>query len=1107
MEKHLHARIDTLTQKIRRLERELAQGQQLEASLRASERHYRSIFRDSPIGLAEITGDGRFLEVNQSFCNIAGYSRAELLGHTDLDIIHPDDRQRYAQLREQLLAGERPSLACEKRYVRKSGAAVWVNMNLSMTPTGEGELHYLLVAAENISERKTLQESLGRIATNLAKAEVTPLSGKWTWDSETGSVTASDEIFDLFGLPPTMKPLPGEIFLNRIHPEDRPFVEATLRAAAAERKPYHLECRLILPDGAEKLISASGEVFNRNEIAGSRTQIGVVQDITLRRQAEQALRESEQRFRELFEKAVDGILIASPDGIYIDANQSACHLLGYRRNEIIGKTIGNMVRDDERDRFFREKAILTEDLEHVHVGEWELRHKSGAWLPFEIRARMMPDGRWMAIIRDISERKRTQHELERYAGEVQDLYDNAPCGYHSLDRNGTLVRINKTELAWLGYSKEELVGRKNVAELMTEKSRETFRKEFPVFLKTGRLHDIELEFVRKNGTVLPVMLSASAVVDEHGDVVQSRSTLFDMRELAEAQKKLRQAATVFAHTNDAIIIADGDGTIVAVNEAFTKITGYRAEEVIGKNPSLLKSERQDRDFYRNLWDSIEKNGNWKGEIWDRRKSGEVFPVWQNITAVKDDSGKITDYISIFSDITTIKQTQEKLTDLAYHDPLTGLPNRLLFNDRMEQALAHARRHQLRAALLLLDLDRFKLINDTLGHAAGDQLLQAIGARLKALLRGDDTIARLGGDEFAIILAQIDDAADAALLARKIGEAVAQPAHINGQALIISTSIGIGIYPDDAEDQETLAKCADAALYGAKDKGKNGYEFYTREMTQTASNLLAIDRGLRVAIEDKEFVLHYQPQIDLSNGRIVGVEALIRWDSPTRGFQSPIEFIHVAEETGLIDAIGDWVLDAACAQLRAWRLAGAPPVRMAINLSPRQIRNERFVDKVRRTLLACDPRDCAGIDLEITESALQTGAHTVAALKELKSFGINIVIDDFGTGYSCLNSLKHLPIDVLKIDRSFIHGIPGDADDKAIATTIIAMAHSLGMRVIAEGVETQEQLRFVTDQHCDEVQGFLFFQPMSAHECERALMAELRGPAIQATQAREQRPPL
>jgi EAL domain-containing protein (putative c-di-GMP-specific phosphodiesterase class I) len=326
-------------------------------------------------------------------------------------------------------------------------------------------------------------------------------------------------------------------------------------------------------------------------------------------------------------------------------------------------------------------------------------------------------------------------------------------------------------------------------------------------------------------------------------------------------------------------------------------------------------------------------------------------------------------------------------------------------------------------------------------------------------------------------------------------------------LIISTSIGIGIYPDDAEDQETLAKCADAALYGAKDKGKNGYEFYTREMTRTASNLLAIDRGLRVAIEDKEFVLHYQPQIDLSTGRIVGVEALIRWDSPARGFQSPIEFIHVAEETGLIDAIGDWVLDAACAQLRAWRLAGAPPVRMAINLSPRQIRNERFVDKVRRTLLACDPRDCAGLDLEITESALQTGAHTVAALKELKSFGINIVIDDFGTGYSCLNSLKHLPIDVLKIDRSFIHGIPDDADDKAIATTIIAMAHSLGMRVIAEGVETQEQLQFVTDQHCDEVQGYLFFQPLSAHECERALMAELRGPAMLATQAREQRPPL
>ena len=912
------------------------------------------------------------------------------------------------------------------------------------------------------------------------------LSGTWKWNGETGETTASEEVFQVFGLPPRSSPVPADLFLSRIVPEDRPLVEAALQAALSERKPYQIEYRLNLPDGSQRLVLASGEWYDGSEQGVARIVIGVVQDITLRRHAEQSLKESEQRFRQLFDNAVDGVFIGDLEGRYTDVNLSACRMLGYSRGELVGKYITDLVPEAERERFARTREYFLQNNEHVDIAEWVLIHKNGAYVPVEVSSRILPDGRWMAIVRDIGERKRTQKELEAYAAEVQDLYDNAPCGYHSLDKNGVLVRINKTELGWLGYTSEELLGKKKFFELLTESSRQTFHDYFPRFLATGRIRDIELEIVCKDGRILPVLISGSAIYDEQGNFLRSRTTLFDMTEMAAAQKELRRAAAVFSHTNDAIIITNADGTIVAVNEAFSAITGYSPDEVIGKNPRLLKSERQDDAFYRGLWSALEKTGSWKGEIWDRRKSGEVFPVWETITAVKDDSGRITDYISIFSDITTIKETEERLLKLAYHDVLTGLPNRLLFNDRITQALAHAKRHQLRIALLLLDLDRFKLINDTLGHSAGDQLLQIIGERLKRLVRDEDTVARLGGDEFAIVINQLDDTGDAALLARKVGEVVSRPARIAGQMLTVSTSIGIGIYPDDAEDHETLSKCADVAMYDAKERGKNTYAFYTREMTRAATDLLAIDHGLRAALGKDEFVLFYQPQIDLASRAIVGVEALIRWNHPKHGLLTPDAFIDVAEETGLIDAIGDWVFDAACAQIQAWKRAGLPPLRIAINLSARQIRKKRFMEDMRDKLLACQPFEGFGIDLEITETALQTDADTVHALRGLKSFGLKVVIDDFGTGYSCLNSLKQLPVDVLKIDRSFIHGIPADGDDRAIATAIIGMAHSLEMSVIAEGVETREQLQFVMDQRCDEVQGFLFFQPLSAPACEQVL---------------------
>lgn len=1087
MEHKLQARVDTLSNEVKRLKKKLARSRRTEYELRQTERNYRTIFDHTFVGLAQIDERGSFLNVNLPFCRLLGYGRDELLKETDSAITHADDIERDVRFRKQLVSGKIASVRYEKRYVRKGNGTVWVSVNLSAVPTEAGGEPSLLIVAENISERRALQESLHHIAFNLAKVDELLPVGSWKWNIKTGQITASDEALQLFSLKKNRRAIPISTLLERIHPDDRTMVERAMELVHRARRPFRVEYRLLLPDGSVRQVSANGQVYRRDPQGRPVLMIGMVQDVTLRRQAESALRDSELRFRTLFDHAADGIFIATQDGEYTDVNLSACRMLGYSREELIGARIFDQIPPEDTPRLAEARTYFLQNADNVQVAEWKLLRKDGSYLDTEISARILSDGRWMAIVRDISERKRTQAVLEKYAEEIRDLYDNAPCGYYSENRDGILVRINNTALEWLGYHREELAGSKMMADLLTPESRKIYQVQLEVFHASGRLRDVELEVVRKDGSILPVLLNASATVDDNGTYLVSRATLLDTTTLVEANRKLRQAAAAFEHTGDAIIVADGSGTILAVNKAFTDVTGYLPEEVIGKNPRLLKSERQDQEFYHKLWTSLETEGNWRGEMWDRKKSGEIFPVWQNISAVKDASGKVTEYISVFSDITTIKNTERHLLALAYHDALTGLPNRLLFNDRLGHAMEHAKRYRKRVGLLLLDLDRFKLINDTLGHAAGDQLLQTVASRLNESVRAEDTVARLGGDEFAVVVGNLDSIDDAALLAQKIVKAISEPLVIEGQSLTISASIGISIYPDDAEDKDSLAKTADIAMYGAKDSGRNSYAFYTPAMTDRATEVLRIDHGLRHAILHNELELYYQPQVRLDTGQIVGVEVLIRWNHPEKGLQGPERFIAVAEETRLIEALDEWVIDNTCRQIERWSEAGIPPVRVAINLSARQLKRPNFVDELRARFSACKATAAFGIDLEVTETALQADPEIVQALRVLKSMGFRIVIDDFGTGYSSLNSLAHLPVDILKIDRAFVRGIPRDDDNRAITTAIIAMGHSLGMGIVAEGIETEEQLQFMRNQHCDDAQGFFLYNPVPAEECSRFLL--------------------
>jgi len=571
----------------------------------------------------------------------------------------------------------------------------------------------------------------------------------------------------------------------------------------------------------------------------------------------------------------------------------------------------------------------------------------------------------------------------------------------------------------------------------------------------------------------------------------------EIRRLVEAQRQtesiLRQSATVFESAAEGVMITDADAKIIAVNRAFTSITGYAEKEVLGKNASILRSDRHDREFYKSMWSSLLQHGEWKGEISGRRKNGEVFPKWLTISAVRDDGGRLTHYVGMFSDISPLKESEAQLHHLAHHDALTGLPNRLLLNARLEHSLQHARSEGINVAVLFLDLDHFKKVNDSMGHPVGDRLLQLVAERLLVSVREEDTVARLGGDELTIVLESLKDARYAATVAQKILDDLLKPFELEGRDVFVSASIGISIYPRDGRDTTALLKNADAAMYMAKSEGRNGYHFYSKELTARACDSLALEANLYRALEREELFLHFQPQVSLQSGNVVGVEALVRWRHPEIGVISPARFIPLAEENGLIGAIGNWVLRTACAQAKIWQKRGLKPFRIAVNLSGRQLRQTSIVREVRDVLedTGLDP---SYLELELTESSVMHQAEQAAkTLDALRGLGTTIAIDDFGTGYSSLSYLKRFPVDRLKIDRSFVRDIPQDANDIALAKAIVVLGHSLNLSVVAEGVETQAQRELLTSIGCDEMQGFLYSRPKTADE----LMSLLNTPARSA----------
>ncbi|MBH3411903.1 phosphodiesterase DibA [Pseudomonas putida] len=548
---------------------------------------------------------------------------------------------------------------------------------------------------------------------------------------------------------------------------------------------------------------------------------------------------------------------------------------------------------------------------------------------------------------------------------------------------------------------------------------------------------------------------------------------------SEDRERLRMAAAVFDSTLEGVLVTDRQGLIVHVNRAFMRITGYQQEEVLGHRPSKFKSGRHGVPFYQQIYAALAEKGEWSGEIWNRRKSGEIYPQWQTICAIRDDSGELSHYVAVFSDISAIKHSEQELAYLAHHDPLTGLPNRLLFNDRAEQALASAQVNKRGCALLLLDLDHFQSINDGLGHTIGDQLLKLVGERLREAVGSNVTLARLGGDEFAVLAENCQQVGQAGKLAQGIIERMREPFEFDDHRLFISASVGISLFPTDALSAEQLLRNADSALFKAKDNGRACYALYTEELTAHAQHRVETASELRRALANDELRVFYQPVHDLFTAQRVGVEALVRWQHPQRGLVPPSDFIPIAERTGLIAEIDAWVLREACRQMVRWREDGRTLAFVAVNISSRLFGQRELYRQVADVLheTGLDP---ALLELEVTESAVMEDPEVaLEQLHRLRELGLNLAIDDFGTGYSSLLRLKRLPVQKLKIDQGFVAGLPQDDDDIAIVRVIVALARSMGMQVHAEGIEQAEQARFLLEQQCQLGQGYWFGRPVPA----------------------------
>jgi diguanylate cyclase (GGDEF)-like protein/PAS domain S-box-containing protein len=847
------------------------------------------------------------------------------------------------------------------------------------------------------------------------------------------------------------------------------------------------------------------DTVSQIQFADSLLQELKVQTLELRSQSEMlrraqlAQKESRDRYMALGDFLPVAYLCLDREGAITEANTSSAALFGVGRKESLNRSFEALVAPEDLGRWQRHflDVLACDD---ALTCELALRRSDGTYLRAKLDCRRFSKIGELPVVRmvldDITERRKVEVAHARL---IEHL-DASPDFVGFADAaDAHILYINPAGRALTGLSADEDVTRLKIADVHPAWTNRMLEEAaMPAAIRAGFWKG-ECAFLHRDGREIPVSMVLVAHKSPGGAVEAFSTTSRDISERKRAENELRFAAAAF-ESQEGMAVTDADGTILRANRAFTHITGYPAEEVIGKNPRILQSGRHDAAFYKTMWESINRTGAWEGEVWNRRKTGEIYPEHLTITAIKSSDGIVTNYVAALTDITRTKAAEDEIKHLAFYDQLTHLPNRRLLLDRLQHAIASRARNGREGALLFIDLDNFKTLNDTLGHEIGDLLLQQVAQRLKSCVREGDTVARLGGDEFVVMLEDLSEqpleaAAQTEIIGNKILATLNQPYLLGEHDYRNSPSIGVTLFGDSPQTVEELLKQADIAMYQSKKAGRNTLRFFDPQMQETISARAALEAELRKAIENRQFRLHFQIQVNGAQQdgthRPLGAEALLRWVHPERGPIPPMQFIPLAEETGLILPIGSWVLESACGQIKSWQQSAITrDLFLAINVSAKQFHQADFVAQVQAAVQrhAIDPKL---LKLELTESLLlEDSGKTIETMNALNEIGIQISLDDFGTGYSSLQYLKRLPLNQLKIDQSFVRDIASDSSDRALVRTIIAMAHSLNLDVIAEGVETEEQQQFLQENGCTHFQGYLFSRAVPIEEFD-ALLKLLR----------------
>jgi diguanylate cyclase (GGDEF)-like protein/PAS domain S-box-containing protein len=1074
---------------------DISSRKEAELAAAASENRFHSLVSAMPDLVWLKDPDGVYLACNPPFERLYGAKEADILGKTDFDFVDAEQAEFFRQKDREALTAGKSTINEETLTIAADGRTIQVETIKTPLLDAAGGLVGVLGVARDITQRKQAELALRRSEELHEEAQRVAQIGHWEMDHGSGRLSWSGQTYRIFERDPRQTPeMSYALFEQAIHPEDRERVARAFADSVANRTPYAVTHRLLLGEGRIRYVEERGETFFAADGSPQRS-MGTVQDITLRRTAEIELARELDNTRMMLGTMTDGYVRTDVEGRILDANPAYCRMLGYSHSELVGRHMDELKRPGaenevpERIRRILDAGQLRFTTQH--------RRKDGGLVDIEASVVSIAEAeppQIAAFFRDVTQEKRAETQY-------QELVNRIPAGvfrYRTLADGGRFEYVSPRFAKLLAVDEAEVLahperafqhlGAGDIA-LIVE-LRAAARQGSQPFVWEG-----QLQFGDQSRWL---RAEAGATQEANGDLVW-HGIVSDVTERQQLLERLRLDSAVIASTFESIMVTDLEASVVSVNPAFAEVTGYSAQEVIGQNARLLKSGRHDIVFYQEMYRALAEVGHWQGQIWNRRKTGELYPELLNISAVRDHAGRPTHYVGVASDISQIKHSEERLEHLAHHDALTDLPNRLLLGTRLEYALDRARREQVELAVLFLDLDRFKTVNDSLGHQIGDQLLVSVAERLKQTLAGAGTLGRLGGDEFLILLEDVSSSLAVAQLAQNLLSALGPPFLLaSGHELFVQASIGISLFPADGDRADILIRNADSAMFRAKELGRNNSQFYTEALTVAASERLDIETRMRRGIQNGEFKVWYQPIYRFSERRLVGAEALIRWQPQDGPMILPDQFISIAEDSGLILELGRQVLQTSCNDLRIWLDRGLKVETLAVNLSAQQFRAPDF-ERVVADCMKSAGVPAQILELEITERGLMDlGSETLAKLSSLKTLGVRLAIDDFGTGYSSLAYLKQMPVDKLKIDRSFVQDLPADSSDAAIVRAVIAIAGILHQRVLAEGVETVEQLEFLRAAGCDECQGFLFGRAVPAEQFAEQLRlnhlpAELAGP--------------